>query len=387
MNLEEKLKEAIETLTQVKKAVDKGEKTAADLQQAIDNVKELQAKIKAANDAQNLLNEIGEVVGGSEEKGSAKNQQAKSLGEHFANFVKVKGKIAPRDGFNIIAPEFVKAATDIQMSPAGAVDFATTFDRNVVTAARTPLVIRDLFGAETINGSTLVYLVEGAMEGEPAETEEGEQKAQVHFADPTPVTVSLHKITEFIRESEEYINDYQFLASAINGRLLYALGLKEQNYLVAKLLGTSGIGTGNITAAATYLDVCDAILEAAMDVQLASGYPADAITMNPTDWFKIRTLKTTTNEYFGGGPFGSQNVPNLWGIPVCVTTAIAANKFVIGAFKTCGSVVQKNGVRVDSTNTNKDDFEKNLMTIRAEERLELAVRRPAGFKVLTKATA
>ena len=382
MNLKEMLKEAIATLTSVKKGVERGEKSAADLQEAIDKVQELQARLKAATDAENILNAIGT----PDKKDPEKPVQAKSLGEHFANVVRAKGRIATREGFNIIAPDFVKAATDIQTSPSGAVDFATTFDRNVVTAARTPLVIRDLFGSETISGSTLIYLVEGAMEGEPADTAEGEQKAQVHFADPTPKTVSLHKITEFIRESEEYINDYAFLASAVNGRLLYALGLKEQNYLVTKLLGTSGIGTGSITAAATYLDVCDAILEAAMDVQLASGYPADAIALNPADWFKIRTLKTTTNEYFGGGPFGSQNVPNLWGIPVCVTTAIAANKFAIGAYKTCGSVVQNGGVRVDSTNTNKDDFEKNLMTIRAEERIELAVRRPAGFKILTKAT-
>lgn len=382
MNLKEKLKEAIETLTNVKKAVEKGEKSAADLQEAIDKVQELQEKLKAAADAENILSTIGTLG----EKNTEKPMQAKSLGEHFANVVRQKGRIATREGFSIIAPDFVKAAIDVQMSPAGAVDFATTFDRNVVTAARTPLVIRDLFGAETISGSTLVYLVEGAMEGEPAVTAEGEKKSQVHFADPTPKTVSLTKITEFIRESEEYINDYAFLASAINGRLLYALGLKEQNYLVAKLLGTSGIGTGNITAAATYLDVCDEILKAAMDVQIASGYPADAIALNPADWFKIRTLKTTANEYFGGGPFGSQNVPNLWGIPVCVTTAIAANKFAIGAYKTCGSVVQNGGVSVASTNTNEDDFVKNLMTIRAEERIELAVRRPAGFKVLTKAT-
>ena len=383
MNLKEMLKEAIETLTEVKKAAVKGEKSAAELQEAIDKVQDLQARIKAADEAEKILGAIG-TPGGSDPE---KPVQAKSLGEHFANAVREKGRITARNGFNIVAPEFVKAASDIQMSPSGAVDFATTFDRNLVTAARTPLVIRDRFGAETIGGSTLVYLVEGAMEGEPADTAEGAQKAQVHFEDPTPVTVSLHKITEFIRESEEYINDYAFLASAVNGRLLYALGLKEQNYLVAKLLGTSGIQTGSIAAAATYLDVCDKILEAAMDVQLASGYPADAVALNPADWFKIRTLKNTLNEYFGGGPFGSQNVPNLWGIPVCVTTALAANKFAIGAYKTCGSVVQNGGVRVASTNTNKDDFEKNLMTIRAEERIELAVRRPAGFKVLTKATA
>lgn len=69
-----------------------------------------------------------------------------------------------------------------------------------------------------------------------------------------------------------------------------------------------------------------------------------------------------------------------------MTPSIAASKIVVGAFKTCGSVVSKDGVSVEATNSNEDDFIKNLMTIRAEERLALAVRRPAGFKVLTKAS-
>ena len=385
MNLKEMLKEAIKKMTSLKAEVERGEKSAEDLQAAVDEVKDLQAKIKAAEAADALIGAIGAP---EEKKDPEGHVQAKSLGENFVNAVKKKGKIVARESFNIIAPAFEKAADDVQMTPttAGVSAYATTYDRNVVTAPRVPLVIRDLFGSETISGSTLVYLVEGAMQGEPAITAEGAKKAQVHFADPTPKTVSLSKITAFIKESEEYINDYAFLASAINGRLIYALGLKEQSILVTNLLGTSGIQTGSITAAATYLDVAEEILKAAMDVQEQSGFAADAIALNPADWFKLRTLKLTTNEYFGGGPFGAQSVPNLWGIPVCVTTAIAANKFVVGAWKTCGSVVQNGGIRVDSTNSDVDDFEKNLMTIRAEERLALAIRRPAGFKVLTKAT-
>ena len=65
---------------------------------------------------------------------------------------------------------------------------------------------------------------------------------------------------------------------------------------------------------------------------------------------------------------------------------ITSGTIIVGAFKTCGSVVAHGGVSVEAVNTNEDDFVKNLMTIRAEERLALAVRRPAGFKKLTKAS-
>ena len=384
MTLKEELASAKEALAALKErienndaeAIAKGEKLQADIETKT-------AEVEQAEKKANLLNVIGKKE--QEDNTMEVKKTAANLGEHFVEYVKSKGTSEKR--FDIAAPAYVKAATDTQTSPAAAVDFATTFDRNVVTAARTPLVIRDLFGAETISGSTLVYLVEGAIQGAPAVTAEGAEKPQIHFADPTAKTVSLKKIACHIKESEEYINDFPFLASAINGRLLYELGLVEQNTLVTDLLATSGIGTGSITAAATYLDVAEAILQAAMDVQAASGFAADAIALNPADWFKLRTVKASgTGEYFGGGFFGAQNVPNLWGIPVCVTPAVAANKFVVGAFKTCGSVVANGGVRVEAVNTNEDDFVKNLMTIRAEERLALAVRRPAGFKVLTKAT-
>ena len=105
MNLKDMLKEAIATLTEVKKAVMKGEKSAAELQAAIDKVQDLQARIKAADEAENILNAIGTPG----EKDPEKPVQAKSLGEHFANFVKAKGRIATRDGFNLVAPDYVKA--------------------------------------------------------------------------------------------------------------------------------------------------------------------------------------------------------------------------------------------------------------------------------------
>ena len=354
-------------------AIAEGEKLAAEIET-------MTAEVAQAEKKASLLTVIG-----TKEENNDMNEMKKaaSLGEHFVNTVKAA---TPGKRFDVSAPAF-KAATDTQTSPAGAVDYATTFDTNVVTAARTPLVVRDLFAAEQISGSTLVYLVEGAIQGAPAVTAEGAEKPQVHFADPTPKTVSLAKVACHIKESDEYINDYPFLASAINGRLLYELGLVEQNKLVTDLLATTGIQTGTYAATGTATDIADAILQAAMDVQSGSGFAADGILINPADWYKLRVGRASgTGQYYGGGYFGEQAIPNIWGIPVCVSAAVTAGTVIVGAFKTCGSVVANGGVSVEAVNTNEDDFVKNLMTIRAEERLALAVRRPAGFKKLTKAS-
>jgi HK97 family phage major capsid protein len=384
MTLKEQLAEKKSALKALEENIKAGDKEAiAQGEEIAEAIKGLEASIAAAEKASALLAQIGKDAESTEEGTDMEAAKARTLGENFVNYLKNNAPVSKR--FDVSAPSF-KAATDTQTSPAGAVDFATTFDKNVVTGARTPLVIRDLFGAETISGSTLVYLVEGAIQGAPAVTAEGTEKPQVHFADPTPKTVSLAKVACHIKESDEYINDFPFLASAINGRLLYELGLVEQGKLVTDLLGTSGIQTGTYAATGTATDIADAILQAAMDVQNQTGFPADAIAMNPADWYILRVGKDGEDRYYGGGYFGDQSIPNIWGIPVCVSASITSGTVVVGAFKTCASVVTNGGVSVESTNTNEDDFVKNLMTIRAEERLALAVRRPAGFKKLTKAS-
>ena len=380
MNKKEKLASLMKEAKEFAEKMDTA--NADDVQKLADyksNIEALQAEIKADEEKTSLLKMIGSKVNPD---GDGAKKAARSLGDHFVETVKA-ANVGKR--FDVTAPAF-KAATDPVTSPAGAVGFATTYDRRVVEGARTPLVIRDLFGAEQISGSTLVYLVEGAMQGAPAVTAEGAEKPQIHFADPTPKTVSLAKVACHIKESDEYINDFPFLASAINGRLLYELGLVEQGKLVTDLLGTSGIQTGTYAATGTATDIADAILQAAMDVQAQTGFAADAIAMNPADWYILRVGKDGDDRYYGGGYFGDQTIPNLWGIPVCVSASITSGTVIVGAFKTCGSVVTHGGVSVEAVNTNEDDFVKNLMTIRAEERLALAVRRPAGFKKLTKAS-
>lgn len=378
--MKKKLMELLAKLAALKDRIEADDQEAiAEGERLREEIETIKAALNQAQQKAMLLTLIGGMNTGTD---GMPEGPARDLGEAFIRQLKASN-IGKR--FDVTAPAF-KAATDPMTSPAGAVNFATTFDRNVVTGARTPLVIRDLFGAEQISGSTLVYLVEGALQGAPAVTAEGAEKPQIHFADPTPKTVSLAKVACHIKESDEYINDFPFLASAINGRLLYELGLVEQGKLVTDLLATSGIQTGTYAATGTATDIADAILQAAMDVQAQTGFAADAIAMNPADWYILRVGKDGDDRYYGGGYFGEQSVPNIWGIPVCVSASITSGTVVVGAFKTCASVVTNGGVSVEAVNTNEDDFVKNLMTIRAEERLALAVRRPAGFKKLTKAS-
>ena len=60
-----------------------------------------------------------------------------------------------------------------------------------------------------------------------------------------------------------------------------------------------------------------------------------------------------------------------------------ANTALVGAFRLGGQVFNREGVRIEATNSDQDDFIKNLITIRCERRLALAVYRPKAFCTVT----
>lgn len=322
------------------------------------------------------------------EEESAMPNQARSLGEHFVNYVEREGH---GKSFHIVAPAFKRAASDVQGTPsvAQATQAITTYDKNVIEGVRESMGVLNLVGREVIEGNTLVFFTEGAMEGTIANSiAEGAAKSRVHFADPTPTTVTLEKIAAYIKESDEYISDYGYLASAINGRLLYQLNLVRQGKVITDLLATSGIqtigGTTAVTREATA--IADEIANAIADVVTYSGRTANAIVMTPEIWKLLRIGKNAEKDYYGGGYFAALHGNNIWNLPIVLSNQLVANHVVVGAFDTCASLVTKaEGVTIEAVNTDQDDFIKNLMTVRAEVREKLAVRVPAGFVDITVA--
>ena len=327
------------------------------------------------------------------EEAPAMPNQARSLGEHFVNFVQREGH---GKSFHLVAPAFSRAYNDVQSTPSKlnvpeATQAITTYDTNIVEGVRESMGVLNLLGREVIEGNTLVFFTEGAMEGTIATSiNEGAAKSRFHFADPTPHTVSLEKIAAYIKESDEYINDYGYLASAINGRLLYELNMVRQAKVISGLLGTSGIQTiGDDTAVTrTAVAIADEIANAIADTMTYSGRPANAIVMTPAIWKLLRIGKNQVSDYYGGGYFEALHGENIWNLPIVLSNQLSADHVIVGAFDTCASLVTKaEGVTVEAVNPDQDDFIKNLMTVRAEVREKLAVRRPAGFVDITVASA
>jgi HK97 family phage major capsid protein len=333
---------------------------------------------------------------------------ARSLGEHFVNSQR-EALTAVDTGarFTVTAPEFgaTNAATDVQVTDGTGGSLGqvlTEVDTTIVPGVRRRFTIEDLCDAGTISGQAITYFVEGALEGDFTTVAENAQKPQLHFVNPTPVTDALKKIAGFIKESDEIIEDLPFLVSAINGRLLYQLDLFTENQILngngtgtnlRGLLNRSGIQTlGSAGDAAA--DNADLLFEAITAVSTGSDLDADGIVINPADYQAFRLKKDANDQYMGGGFFAGQygnggivEQPPLWGKRTVVTPAIAAGTVLVGAFRASSTVYTKGGTRVEATNSNENDFTNNRVTIRAERRKALAVRRPSALVKVTLGAA
>ena len=321
----------------------------------------------------------------------------KSLGEHFLKHAGDMLRDSKGSRISISAPEF-KAAADSHVLTGwtAGTPFLTDYDRTVVQTFRPQTTIADLLGKGSISGNAISYLVEGAREGAFNTVAEGGAKPQMHYINPTAVVDALKKIAGFIKLTDEFLEDAPFLKSEIDGRLLYDLAwFEEQQLLNGNGTGQNALGllnrSGIQTEAGTSLaDNPDSIFRAITKVSTASGLRADGVVINPTDYQALRLAKDGNDQYYGGGFFAGQygqggipDNPPLWGLRTVVTPAIAAGTVLVGAFSQAATLYRKGGVRVEATNSHDTDFTNNLVTIRAEERVALAVRRPLGLVKVT----
>ena len=109
-----------------------------------------------------------------------------------------------------------------------------------------------------------------------------------------------------------------------------------------------------------------------------SEFPADGIVLNPIDWAAIELTKDGEGRYIVGQP-QEGTAARLWNRPVVATQAMQQDEFLTGAFRLGAQIFDRMDVEILISTENDKDFENNMVTIRAEERLAFAVYRPEAF--------
>lgn len=253
----------------------------------------------------------------------------------------------------------------------------------IVTPPERRYFIRDLIATSPTVSSSVEYTKETGYTNNADVVSEGAQKPYSDLTfdlDVAPVRTLAH----LFKTSRQIMDDAPRLESYIRRRATYGLKTVEDSQVFfgdgtgQNLEGivpqASAYETARTAAGDTELDI---LLHAISQAEEAE-YAASGIVMSVADWRRILGIKDGDERYLSNGPFGT-TAPRIWDLPVYPTNSFATGQFLVGAFQDGAEIFDRLEAEVLLSTENDDDFEKNMMTLRCEERLALAVYRPEAF--------
>lgn len=254
----------------------------------------------------------------------------------------------------------------------------------IIVGPERQFTIRDLIMPGRTSSNAVEFVQESGFQNMAApQAGEGAAKAQSDLSFDLKTT-SVVTIAHWFRASKQVLSDIPLLQSYINGRAIYGLKYKEEEQILAgdgtgqNLLGLIPQATAFNTALSKAGDTkIDTLRRAILQVRIAE-YRASAIALNPVDWADIELTKDSTGSYIWVN-VQEGGVQRLWKLPVVDSNAVPEGEFLVGAMNIAAQVFDREEAAVEVSTEDGDNFRTNMVTIRAEERLALAVYRPESF--------
>lgn len=304
---------------------------------------------------------------------------------------------------SIELPFDLKATVTTTASPIGQPSVLPGIQQDSAVALRR-LTVADLLAQNQTDSGTVRYLREITNTNAASSVAEGVDKPESTITFDQ-VDEPVRKVATFLPVSDEMLEDEAQIRSYLDSRLsLFVQHAEEAQLLngngtapdLRGILNRSGIQTATRSALGQLTGesggsttLGNAIYQAMAEIREEAQAEPDGIVVHPNNWTKMRLEKDTAKQYLGGGPMigaygnGLMAGETYWGLPVVVTSAIAENTALVGAFRTMAAVFYRNGLTVEASNSHDDFFQKNLTAIRAERRLALAVYRANAFFKIT----
>jgi HK97 family phage major capsid protein len=346
-------------------------KVSADTKTALDTLGRAQTEL-----AERLLS--------LEQKGITMHPEVKADESWGAQVVKAAGYgdfIGGRQGKMRVEVKNTLVGSDANVAP----------DRRpgIVPGASQMLTIEALLNAAPTTSNAIEFTKENAFTNNAAEAAEGAAKAESALT-WTLVNMPISTVAHWIKISRQLAGDNALLASYVNNRMRYGVNRKVETQLCVgdgTAPNISGIfDAGNFTAHGYAAAALGATLPKFVLIRKIiadlwnAGYMADAILLNPADFatMEIELLTTTSNAVRVGTDAAGRQT--LWGVPVVQSVGVAADTFAVGNFAQASTVYNREGVVVEMSESDSDNFTKNLITLRAERRLALATEVPAAVR-------
>jgi HK97 family phage major capsid protein len=280
----------------------------------------------------------------------------------------------------------------------GAIEQKTTLDTitgyatqpirlpGIITPLEMGLTVADLIPQGTTMSNAVPYMEETTTTPAAAETAEGAAKPEAALAF-SEKTSPVRKIAVFLPVTNELFDDVPAMQSYVQNRLGTFVRQREDGQLLTGdgagvnlrgLLNVVGIQTQAKGADPTP----DAIYKGMTKVQVVGFLDPSGVVMHPNDWQDIRLLRTVDGIYIWGNP-SELGPERIWGLPIVKTTRMTEGTALVGAYRDAAQIFRRQEVAFAVSDSHSDFFQKNLLAIRAEERLALVVDRPKGFCTVT----
>ena len=309
-----------------------------------------------------------------------------SWGKQFIDSAEYKGKV----GLLAQGMKFGGIGFEVKNTLTGS-DTNVAPDRRpgIVGGAFQPLSMETLFAHVPTTSNAIEFTKENVFTNSAAEAAEGAAKAESALT-WTLVNMPISTVAHWIKISRQLAADNAALAAYVDTRMRYGVNRKVETQLVSgdgTAPNISGIlDSGNYTAhgyanadLGSTLKKLVLIRKIIGDLE-AAGYMPDAIVLNPADWATIEIDLMTTAAGQTLYSVGDGGQARLFGRRVVPAVGMTSDNVAVGDFAQAGTIYEREGVIVEMSDSDSDNFTKNLITIRAERRLALATERPAAIR-------
>jgi HK97 family phage major capsid protein len=219
-------------------------------------------------------------------------------------------------------------------------------------------------------------------------TGRGQTKPYLNFKSQ-PNTVPVVNLPVLSKITEQDLADSARLAGLINTEM--ALDIRQaKEFDLLWGPGGSGNTTGLFAAGIPEFDraqsgdtLIDTIRRMRTNVRKRK-VMATTLMITPEDWEDVELTKSSDDEHYIWAVITTPQGPRIWGLNVVevdsLENAATGERRMVVANPTMGASIYTRSATQLAVGYVDDDFEKNLRTLRAEERYAFAVKRPFAFE-------
>lgn len=271
----------------------------------------------------------------------------------------------------------VKAVGDMTLGTNLTGDQPRDYNFDVVKVPSPKVNVSDLVGSVAISGGTYTFVRESGSEGSiGAPASEGATKNQIDY-DFAMIDVNTDFIAGYSRYSRKMRNNLPFLESFLPQALRRDY-IKAENSSYNAVLASDA--TASTLVAANFDTDAEMLIKEVSKLQGAD-YDVNGIVVSPEKWYDIQVSEKSTGAGYGlpGIVTMDGGMLRINGIPVYQATWLAdSNKYYVGDWSRIKQVVTE-GLGLEFSEQDGDNFKQNMITARIEKQCALAVEQPAAI--------